>query len=243
MMPSYSLDPFAGALEYYWKTGKSALYYTREDGYRTRENVAWYFTSFRDFLPVEKKLLRFVRGRVLDVGCGAGRHALYLQRKGFAVTALESSPRVAALARARGVCEVQVVSACEPLPFGKGEFDTVLCLGNNLGLCGSRSGLKRMLKELWRITSAKARLLATTRAPGMFADKHRAYWERKLERGEPIGVVRMRLDFGQNKKWVSLYLIAPSDLMQLAWSVGWRVAHVLGDGRADEGYGVVMEKR
>ena len=31
----------------------------------------------------EKKAIKYARGRVLDIGCGAGRHALYLQDKGL----------------------------------------------------------------------------------------------------------------------------------------------------------------
>jgi 2-polyprenyl-3-methyl-5-hydroxy-6-metoxy-1,4-benzoquinol methylase len=36
--------------------------------------------------------MQFVKGRVLDVGCGAGRHSLYLQEKGFDVLGTDISP-------------------------------------------------------------------------------------------------------------------------------------------------------
>jgi 2-polyprenyl-3-methyl-5-hydroxy-6-metoxy-1,4-benzoquinol methylase len=44
-----------------------------------------YFSNYEQWSEMEKKALEFVKGRVLDIGCGAGRHSLYLQEKGFDV--------------------------------------------------------------------------------------------------------------------------------------------------------------
>ncbi len=236
-------DPFADALEQYWETGKAKLELLREDGYHNVEDVGGYFTTFQNFWRIEKPALKFAHGRVLDVGCGAGRIALYLQRKGLRVTALDNSPRIAALASARGVRDVRVASACERLPFTRGEFETVILYGNNLGMCGSRAGLVNMLRELSRVTNKHARILATTRAPGTFNPKHRAYWEQRLRRGQEFGAIRLTLKFGASEKEIDWFWIAPSALFELAWHCRWRVAEIFGDGRADEGYAVVMEKR
>src|SRR5919201_108008 len=89
-------DPFADALESFWKRGRGSYRYTREGTPTRSEDAWWYFTSFKDFPSIEKQALKFVRGRVLDIGCGAGRHSLYLQRKRFEVVGLEQSARVAA---------------------------------------------------------------------------------------------------------------------------------------------------
>lgn len=235
-------DPFADALDAYLENGRAKLRLVRDDGHTSQEDVAWYFATYRDFWAIEKPALRFARGRVLDVGCGPGRVSLYLQRKGHRVTGIDASPRVAALASARGVRDVHVASVCERLPFRRGEYETVILFGNNLGVCGSRGEVVNMLRELHRVTNKRGRILATTRAPGTIKRKHREYWEQRLAQGKEFGVTRLRLEFGTSAQEIDWYWIAPSDLFQVAWETGWRVAELFGEGSADNGYAVVMEK-
>ncbi len=237
-------DPFADALESYWLTGTGSYRYTRQDGWSSVEDAWWYFTNYREFPPIEKRALKFARGRVLDIGCGAGRHALYLQRKRLKVTGVEASPRVAMIASARGVKDVRIGSACGKLPLRDGEFDTVILFGNNLGICGSVQSTGRMLRELARVTSARGRILLTTLIPGVFDSNQLAHYRGKLERGEELGVMRFILTFqGGEPKEVTLLVLAPSELMRLAWKNGWCVEQVFPGARPEDGYAAVLEKR
>src|SRR5450759_5349228 len=129
MTSDQPFDLFSDALWQYHETGRADLRVERDDGYRAREDISWYFTAPREFPSHEKAALKFARGRVLDLGCGAGRHALYLQRRGVRVTAVDASPRIVELARARGVKDARVANACGALPFRDGEFDTVVLFG------------------------------------------------------------------------------------------------------------------
>jgi len=77
----------------------------RDDGFITPgTGPQLYFREFKDWESHEKKAIAKVRGRVLDIGCGAGRQALYLQSKGFEVTAIDNSP----LAVRPAACAVSV---------------------------------------------------------------------------------------------------------------------------------------
>jgi SAM-dependent methyltransferase len=71
------------------------------------------------------------RGRALDVAGGAGRHALWLARRGLAVTLTDVSDlalsRAAAVARAEGLALETLEVDLEAAPLPAGPFDVVLC--------------------------------------------------------------------------------------------------------------------
>ncbi|MBI4673710.1 MAG: class I SAM-dependent methyltransferase [Chloroflexi bacterium] len=237
------MDLFAQALLELYETGQVTLYVERDDGFIDEDDLSWYLTSFAEFPRFEKRALKLARGRVLDVGCAAGRHALYLQRRGLEVTGIDSSPLLVQLAQARGLSDVRVVNGCEPLPFRSGEFDTILLFGNNLGLCGNPIRFRHMLRELNRITAPAGQILATTRMLSVTKPLERDYIRRNLARGRAPAQVRLRLLWnGHTGKWFDLLLFAPTDLMVLAAPEGWELVNVFADVDMTAGYAVVLEK-
>lgn len=235
-------DPFAAALEEYARTGRALLEFTREDGRRGREDAWWYFTRFRDFPRFEKRILQYARGRVLDVGCGAGRHSLYLGRRGLAVVGLEKSARVAAIARKRGMRDVCVASACGPLAFEGDKFDAVLLLGNNLGFCGDRASTLLLLRELHRITRPAACLLCSSRAPDLADARDLAYWNMRVAEGAALGEMELSLLFKGEHARVRLFLVSPFELMKLARGSGWELERLEVETRPEEGYAALLKR-
>src|SRR5438034_7360885 len=77
----------------------------RDDGMiSTAESVRYYFSEFAHWNRRQKLAMRYVKGRrALDVGCGAGRVALYLQKKRIHVVAIDNSPLAIRACRKRGV--------------------------------------------------------------------------------------------------------------------------------------------
>ncbi|HSP17230.1 MAG TPA: class I SAM-dependent methyltransferase [Thermoanaerobaculia bacterium] len=81
---------------------------------------------------------------VLDLACGAGRHAIPLSRAGYGMTAVDLSP--AFLAMARKTAETAGVAVdwqrrdMRDLPW-RGRFHGAICMGNSFGYIG-RAGTK-----------------------------------------------------------------------------------------------------
>ena len=70
----------------------------RDDGLIAHSRgPAEYFAAYKDWEAMDRKAIRFARGRVLDIGCGAGRVALYLQEKGHDVLGTDVLSRGAAM--------------------------------------------------------------------------------------------------------------------------------------------------
>jgi SAM-dependent methyltransferase len=235
---------FADALWKYYETGKSDLRTERDDGLLSREDVSWYFTAWKEFPLHEKKALKFARGRILDVGCGAGRHSLLLQRRGMPVTAIDLSHRIVLLAAMRGVRDARVADISCKLPFANREFDTVVLFGNNLGLAGSIPRFRKMLCELARVTSTHARIVATTRMPTTTDPVNLGYISLNLKKGRSCGQTRLRLRLGSARgNWFDLLLFSPTDLAKIAFEANWVLTQVFPLESLEMGYSVVLEKR
>src|SRR5882762_11027777 len=111
-----------------------------------------YFRDYKQWSPPERQAIKAAKGRILDIGCGAGRHSLYLQQKDFDVTGMDNSPGAVKVCKLRGLTKAFVRPITEIDKFKSNSFDTILMLGNNFGLFGSEKGAKR-LKKLYRISS------------------------------------------------------------------------------------------
>lgn len=74
-----------------------------EDGDRLPLPAANFFLTPEETPDVEAVAFEFCQGRVLDVGAGAGRHALDLQYRGHEVVALDVCPEAVGVMKRRGV--------------------------------------------------------------------------------------------------------------------------------------------
>src|SRR2546423_12118464 len=96
----------------------------RDDGFLDAVKMA-YFAPVAEWPAVERRALRWVRGRVLDAGVGAGRAALELQRRGRSVVGIDISPGAGEVARARGGRDVRLLGL-DDLADSSGQFDTIV---------------------------------------------------------------------------------------------------------------------
>src|SRR5437588_1543215 len=81
----------------------------RDDGFiATGSEPGLYFREYKQWSPLERQAIKAAKGRILDIGCGAGRHSLYLQQKGFDVTGIDISPGAVKVCKLRGLKKVFV---------------------------------------------------------------------------------------------------------------------------------------
>ena len=131
----------------YLRTGRAASIMVHSSLFDDDEiPVPHLFRSPTEMPLPERAALTYARGRVLDVGAGAGCHALLLQTQGHDVTAIDVSPGCVTAMRQRGVRNVQLADFFTD-DFGTG-FDTILLLMNGLGICGGLNELPAFFSRL-----------------------------------------------------------------------------------------------
>ncbi len=129
----------------------------RDDGFVDLSGGATaYFQEFNDWPEIEKEAIKVAKGKILDIGAGAGRVSLYLQKRGFDVMAIDNSPLAIKVCKKRGVKKVKVLSIEKIDKFKSNTFDTVFMFGNNFGLFGSFKKAKTLLEKLHKIISPSA---------------------------------------------------------------------------------------
>jgi SAM-dependent methyltransferase len=226
----------------YLETGGGTEIIERDDGLVTASpfTPAAYFAEHRKWPAVERRLIRLARGRVLDVGAGAGRVALYLQERGLEVVAIDNSPGAIEVCRRRGVKDVR------ELPFSRigpalGRFDTVLMFGNNFGLFASPEGARRLLRRLHSLTNEGARILATSRDPyATDHPDHLAYQEFNRRRGRMPGGLRVRVRHGRVKgPWFDYLIVSPDEMREILAGTGWSIRRVFP---GEPLYGAVLDR-
>jgi SAM-dependent methyltransferase len=221
-------DPFGEALWAHWNGSPAISIIERDDGYFDAEDVSHYFAEFRSWPPQQRRAMDFVRGRVLDVGCGAGCHALRLQSKGHEVVGIDASPLAIRVCRARGLQKADVLRVTE-LSADLGTFATILMMGNNLGLLGNRHRAGWLLRKFARLTTDEGRVVAETSDPSVSEDPfHRRYRRTNVERGRMPGRIRMRLRYQVHRTdWFDYLLLSPSELHELVAPTPWQVTEIL----------------
>jgi SAM-dependent methyltransferase len=219
----------------------------RDDGYIDPSDAAprFYFAPFRDWPGVEKKAIRYVKGRVLDVGCGAGRVAVYLQdyRK-LDVTGIDISPLAIKVSRLRGLKKTRVL-AFEDIDFEPGSFDSAIMFGNNFGLFGNRSKAKRLLRRLFKMTSDEGVIIGESADPYRTNNPdHLLYHERNRARGWMPGQVRIRVRYRTYVgKWFDYLLVSPNEMRDIAKDTGWTVRRFIQSEESPLYIGILWKKQ
>ena len=125
------------------------------------------FRNYEEMPKLEKKALDLARGKVLDIGAGAGCHALALQEKMektlssqdtiTSVKAIDISPLSVEAMKLRGIKDAECINLFNS-SLSNG-FDTILLLMNGTGIAGKITNLPTLFQRLKSLLNPKGQIL------------------------------------------------------------------------------------
>ncbi|MGW1373003.1 class I SAM-dependent methyltransferase [Streptomyces sp. NPDC002446] len=230
-------DAFGGILLRCWKAGgapgSAAEIVEREDGFIGWSDPSRYFAPYDQWDLPERLIADWARGRVLDVGCGAGRHVVELAGRGLAATGIDTSQTAVDIARLRGAdahrADIFDYVNAPDAP----RYDSFLFGGANLGLFSTRERGRHLLERLKRIANPGARILGVTSDPLATSNPvHLAYAQDNVRAGRMPGQDRIRVRFqAAASPWFDYLSFSPREAEELVEGTGWKTSRVQeGDG-------------
>jgi len=120
-------------------------------------SVAYLFRTFSAMPEIEKHALGLAKGKILDVGCGAGSHSLYLQdEQSLEVTSIDISANAIKACKLRGLKDARVQDV---MTLDNEKYDTILLLMNGAGMCGKLKKVPGFLIKLKSLLNPGGQIL------------------------------------------------------------------------------------
>lgn len=208
------MDILGKAISEYFYGGKEYKLWVHDNhGPKVEMVVPIYFRSPQAMPDLELMALDLCKGKTLDIGAGAGSHALYLQDRGIDVTAIDISEGAVEVMKERGVEKALVQDIFELK--GK-KFETLLLLMNGIGLVQSIDGLKKFLQHSKALINKNGQLLFDS------SDVAYLYEEGIPELPHYYGEVKCCYEYRRQKSdWFSWLYIDQQILMDIAAEQGY----------------------
>jgi cyclopropane fatty-acyl-phospholipid synthase-like methyltransferase len=116
----------------------------------------YFFRTYDKMPALEQQALALCHGKILDIGCGAGSHSLYLQQQGMDITAIDISAGAIAVCNQRGVKN----ALCrDVMKYTGTKFDTILLLMNGIGIAGNLRALDFFIDRLLVLLTSKGQII------------------------------------------------------------------------------------
>ena len=149
-------DVYGQAILDYLKGENSKIITSSSVAGKDELTVEHLFRSFEKMPEIEKIALRMAKGKILDLGCGAGSHSLYLEENNFHVKSIDISEGAIAACKERGLKNACVLDLWE---MRSQKFDTIMSLMNGAGICGTLEKLPAFLAHLKTLLRPKGQVL------------------------------------------------------------------------------------
>ena len=214
------MDTYSQALQNY-HDGKEPLNYeiVRDDGYSSIVPLSVFFDD-SDFSNIELLALDRCKGTILDIGAGAGRHSLELQRRKVNITAIDISHNAVDIMKNRGI---KKVIHSDIMELSDVKFDTLLMLMNGIGMVGNPENLDNFLKKSKQLLSKKGIIIFdSVDVLKSYNQKHISYREKNIQNGKLPGQQKLRINYaGVTGEWFNWLHISFNEVSQFAKKHGF----------------------
>ena len=135
--------------------------------------ISYLFRDFSEMPALEQTALKLSKGSVLDVGCGAGSHSLYLTSKGLEVKSIDISEGAIKTCQLRGLKNARVLDVMNETA----SFDTLILLMNGSGIFQSLAHTPLVLNHLKTLLNPEGQILIdSSDIKYMYQDEDGGYW-------------------------------------------------------------------
>lgn len=184
-----------------------------------------YFGEFGTEHEDDEWVASWLDGPLLDIGAGAGRHALYFQDH-FETVAIEVSEHLVAVMDERGVDDARQVDMFDVREaFGRDRFESALAIGTQLGLAASFQGLRRFLGDLAFVTTPGATAVLDSYQPAKAVEFGVPGFRPDPTRGAASRIVQFEYE-GDVGEPLLFRFFSPERLADAVVGTGWEIGEI-----------------
>jgi len=218
----------------------------REDGHFTLNGDSDAYTeTFESWSQIQKQASQFIKGKVLDIGCGGGKHSIHFQEQGINITGMDNSPLALKICMERGLDHALL---CDVLRLDEtviNQLDTIFMWGNNFGLLQNPIVAKRFFKNCLKMCKPNAKIVIETLDPNGKAfvmDDDLQYIAENRLNGRLGGQIRVRVRYRHFvTPWKDYLFVSKEELDEILEGTGWKVTSSFDDEEIDQ-YIAVIER-
>lgn len=218
----------------------------REDGHFTLNGDSDAYTeAFDNWSQIQKLSSKYVNGKVLDIGCGGGKHSVYFQEQGVNITGMDNSPLALKICAERGL---ENTLLCDVLRLDHtviDELDSIILWGNNFGLLQNSVVAKKFFKNCLKMCNPDAKILIETLDPygkAFNLDDDKSYIQENRLNGRLGGQIRVRVRYRHFvTPWRDYLFVSKQELNEILEDTGWIVTNTFDDKEIDQ-YIAVIER-
>jgi SAM-dependent methyltransferase len=210
-------DPIGKAIQEYAKTKKpDDIIVSSEICEDDIIPVEVLFRTFDEMPEIETLAVHTAKGRVLDVGAGAGAHALEMKKKGCDVLAIDISKGAVDYMISQGLNAQEI----DFFKLKNEKFDSIIMLMNGIGIAGSLANLENTLRHAKSLMNENGQLIFdSSDIKYLYEDEDGSLWVDLNT--EYYGNFRFKMKYkGQATNWFDWLYVDFDTLFVAAQNVG-----------------------